>query len=127
MLVTGQAVYQTINQVRIEHHEKALVPDAMLVKAAQIKANDLLKPGCFAHQAPGCKSMWSIVRALNGSPWVLGNNLAKSYKTVEDLEAAWLRSKTHKANILDRDYRKTGIGIAHAPDGTIYVVQVFSN
>lgn len=127
MLITGQSVYQAINAVRIEHHEKALVPDALLVKAAQEKANDLLKPGCFVHQARGCKSMWSIVRALKGSPRVLGNNLAKSYKTVEDLEAAWLRSQTHRENILYKHYRKTGIGIAQAPDGTIYVVQVFSN
>lgn len=126
MLITGQNVYHAINTVRIENHERALNPDALLVKAAQQKADDMVKRGYFAHRAPlDGKTAWAFVRALRGSPEVLGENLAKCFKTNEDLIAAWKRSSTHEANILYKGYTKTGIAIAHGPD-CIYVVQFFA-
>lgn len=118
-------MFQAVNTIRIENHAKALNPDAVLVKAAQAKANDMVKRGYFAHRANDGKNAWYFVQSFKGSPQVLGENLARRFSTNEDLIAAWAKSQTHRDNLLDKGYTKTGIAIAHAPDG-IYVVQFFS-
>jgi len=125
MLITGQSVYQAINQVRVEQHLNALSPDVVLVKVANAKAQDMVKWNYFAHRSPRGKNVWSFAGGCKCS--VLGENLAKNYSTIESLENAWLVSRGHRENILWRGYRKTGIGIATAKDGTVYVVQIFSN
>lgn len=112
-MITGQAIYQAINQVRVEHHEKALSPDVCLVKEANRRAKEVAKK--FAHTGK---------RFCGRS--ISGENLAKEFKTTWGVKRAWLKSPTHKSNILDRDYRRTGIGI-YEKDGVIYVVQLFSN
>jgi len=50
-------------------------------------------------------------------------------KTFEEIAAStvygWLDSKGHRGNLLHQDYISTGIGIALADDGSIYITQLF--
>jgi uncharacterized protein YkwD len=39
----------------------------------------------------------------------------------------WMHSPSHKENILDPEWRETGIGIAFARNGEIYITEVFAN
>ena len=39
----------------------------------------------------------------------------------------WMRSTTHRENILDPDWRDTGIGVAYSRDGEIYITEVFAD
>jgi uncharacterized protein YkwD len=39
----------------------------------------------------------------------------------------WMHSPSHKENILDPEWRETGIGIAYARNGEIYITEVFAN
>ena len=112
-MISGQAVYLAINQARIEHHEKALSPDACLVREANRRAKEIASK--FAHTGK---------TYCNRS--VSGENLAKGYKSMESVKRAWMRSETHKDNLLDRDYKRTGIGI-YEEGGVTYVTQLFSN
>ena len=122
--INGQVVYNRINQIREERGIDSLAVDPILVKASQAKAKDMANRGYFSHRSPEGKNMWFFAGSCKCS--VLGENLAKKYSTVEALESAWMRSKTHRENLLDASWKKTGIGIATANDGTIYVVQYFS-
>ncbi len=97
-MISGQAVYAAINQVRVEHHEKALAPDACLVKEANRRAKEIAKKFAHAHK-PFCE------RSLSGE------NLSKGYKSTESVKSAWLKSPTHRENLLWKDYKRTGIGI----------------
>ena len=112
-MLTGQAIYQAINAVRVAHHEKALSPDACLVREANRRAKEIALK--FAHTGK---------RFCGRS--VSGENLSKGYKTTESVTGAWMRSKTHKDNLLDSDYKRTGIGI-YEKDGVTYITQLFSN
>jgi uncharacterized protein YkwD len=38
----------------------------------------------------------------------------------------WLDSKTHRGNILDKDYTEVGIGVAINEKGVIYFTQDFA-
>ena len=39
----------------------------------------------------------------------------------------WLHSPTHRENMLDPEWRVTGIGIAVSPNGEIYITEVFAD
>ena len=39
----------------------------------------------------------------------------------------WMRSPTHRENILDPEWRGTGIGIAYDRNGEIYITEVFTD
>lgn len=112
-MISGQAVYLAINQTRVEHHEKALSPDACLVKEANRRAKEVAKKFAHAHK-PFCG------RSLSGE------NLSKGYKSTESVKSAWLKSPTHRENLLWKDYKRTGIGI-YEEGGVTYVTQLFSN
>lgn len=112
-MLSGQAIYHAINGVRLEHHEKALSPDVCLVREANRRAKEVALKFAHAHK-PFCG------RSLSGE------NLSKGYKTTESVKSAWLKSPTHRENLLWKDYKRTGIGI-YEKDGVTYVVQLFSN
>lgn len=122
--INGQVVYNRINQIREERGIDSLAVDPILVKASQAKAKDMATRGYFSHRSPEGKNMWYFAGACKCK--VLGENLAKKYSSLEALESAWMRSESHKDNIVYASWKKTGIGIATARDGTTYVVQYFS-
>ena len=63
---------------------------------------------------------------LNSSDYAafhtLGENIivAPGSYTAEQLEAAWMASPPHKANILSRSFNTMGIGVFYGPDGRIW-------
>jgi len=60
----------------------------------------------------------------------IGENLFMSSPTGELPTLSvrgWMHSPSHKENILDPDWHGTGIGIAYARDGDIYITEVFTD
>ena len=55
----------------------------------------------------------------------VGENLAKGYNSPEDVMAGWMASESHRTNLLRPEWLDIGIGIAIAPNGTIYWAQEF--
>lgn len=54
-----------------------------------------------------------------------GENVAYGYATGRSaVREGWMRSEGHRANILHRGYRLTGVGAAQDDDGRWYVAQV---
>ncbi len=56
-----------------------------------------------------------------------GENIAMGYDTPQKVFNAWMNSKGHKANILNKNFKYVGFGIAPAEDGTIYWCTVLSD
>lgn len=112
-MISGQVVYHAINQIRVEQHVKALSPDACLVREANRRAKEIALK--FAHTGKRFCG-----RSLSGE------NLAKGFKSMESVQSAWLKSRTHRENLLWKDYRRTGIGL-YEKDSVTYIVQLFSN
>ena len=60
----------------------------------------------------------------------IGENLFECEPTGELASLAirgWMHSPTHRDNILDPEWRATGIGIAYASNGDIFVTEVFAD
>ncbi|MGB0431444.1 MAG: CAP domain-containing protein [Bacteroidia bacterium] len=41
--------------------------------------------------------------------------------------AGWIKSRTHKDNILNEEFDITGVGVSQADDGTVYFTQIFAS
>ncbi len=55
----------------------------------------------------------------------LGENIAMGQPTSTSAVRAWMNSKGHRANILNRGYKKIGAAAYRTPSGTIYWCQQF--
>jgi uncharacterized protein YkwD len=108
--------FQRINHDRTAHGLIGLSIQDSLMKKAQGWANHLAAHGTLQHSnvAEGADPGW----------WMLGENVG-SGPSVEAIEAAFMNSPGHRANILNTEYNWAGAGVAVAGNGTVYVVQVF--
>lgn len=121
--VRGAEVFAQVNAERTAHGLPALTVSPALVKAAQAKANDMAVNGYFAHKSPIGKCLSTFLGLAGYRYSVAGENLAQNWMETGPLVQAWMKSPTHRANILD-DFRETGIGIAEGKQGTL-IVQLF--
>ena len=114
-----------INQKRAENGEQPLRPDARLQAAAEAHVQDMLTGDYFDHVSPGGSTPVDRVRTtgyITGPPagYVIGENLAwgtLSLPTPQAIVSAWIASPGHLANVLEGQYRDTGIAImAQVPE-----------
>ncbi len=104
------------NTVRAQYGEAPLAPDAQLAESAGDKTADILNCDSFSHTACGRSfSYWIWETGYVTDPcWRIGENLAwgaGTYGTTDSIFRAWMRSPTHRANILG-DYTQVGIDTA---------------
>ncbi|WP_312519753.1 CAP domain-containing protein [Anaerospora sp.] len=101
-----------------------LKSNSKLNGVAQTYAQDMINRGFFSHYNPEGKSPFDRMQAAGISYKTAGENLAKN-TDVTAAEKAFMASSGHRANILNNTYTDVGIGVRHASDGSVYVVQEF--
>ena len=121
------AVLCLINRVRAQHGESPLLVNAELERAAEEHGGELVADDYFAHVAPNGTTPVDRVRATGYIPgsrvgYVIGENLAwgtLSLSTPQSIVAAWVASPGHLANILEAQYRDTGVGVTPAAPSSL--------
>ena len=116
------AVLCLVNRERAAHGEQPLSVSARLEAAAEGHNAEMISENYFAHISPGGESPSDRIRETGYIPgpsvgFVIGENLAwgtLSLSTPRAIVAAWVASPPHLANILEAQYRDTGIGIVPA-------------
>jgi hypothetical protein len=106
----------------------SLVENPDLMRAAQMKADDMAKNSYFAHTSPAGITPWHWFDEAGYNYSYAGENLAINYTDSLDVEYAWMHSPEHRANILNSHFSEIGIGIAQGTyEGkqTTFVVQLF--
>lgn len=102
--------------------------NAVLDAAAQLKADDMAKNSYFSHESPTGVTPWHWFEVA-GYPFVhAGENLAVYFTDSDEVVDAWMKSPTHRANIVNSQYREIGIGTArgvYKGYETVFVVQLF--
>ena len=117
------------NRERSAHGLPLLRENAKLRRAARAHSEDMVQGGFFAHESRSGADM--SVRILEtgyarNRGWSLGENIAwgtGSLGTAGSIQRAWMESPGHRANILRRQFREIGIGIAigaPAPSGGLH-------
>ena len=93
--------------------------DDKLMAAAKAKLFDMLKQDYFAHRTPDGRQPWAFMQAAGYRFQVAAENLAKGYDNEPELQRAWMKSRGHRANILNPLF--TEIGVADA-NGIVVVL-----
>lgn len=127
--ITPEKIIELTNQERIKSGLTILTSNPLLNKAALNKANDIILNQNFGHTINGKKfSGWIKEAGYNYT--AAGENLAIDFASSERIISAWLNSETHRANILNKDYKEIGVAIIEGEyknENTIIVVQIFGN
>jgi uncharacterized protein YkwD len=90
-----------------------------LAEVAGRYARQMVRDRFFDHTSPGGSTMVSRIRSTSYlrdvASWTVGENLAWGSgpkATPRATVQAWMRSASHRANLLDRRFNDVGIGIA---------------
>lgn len=126
--VTPAAIAQLTNQARKSNHVAALRTNALLTKAAEAKAGDMANRQYFAHISPVGVTPWAWFKQAGYSYTYAGENLALDFIQAEDIISAWLKSSSHRRNILSTKYKDIGVAVTEAKINgvnSLVVVQMF--
>ena len=104
-----------MNVERRRHGRRSLSLEPRLATAAGMHARSMVRSGWFAHG-----SVATRLRNVGYRSPVVGENMAWGIGSLASPRAimrSWMRSPSHRANILSRRYRAVGIGIARGLPG----------
>jgi len=120
------------NEVRQQYDLPIVQEDSLLDKAAQEKAQDMLKNKYFDHFSPTGISPWYWIDKSGYDYYYAGENLAMNFLDSEEVINGWLNSPSHKENLLNKDYKDIGIAVLSGDFNNeginrILVVQMFGS
>jgi hypothetical protein len=102
------------NAIRGQNHEASLANNFALTRAAQSKANDMVKQNYWSHTSPNGEQPWQFIQAAGYQYSVAGENLAYGFDSSDATLTAWMNSTEHRANVLNTSYTQVGFGVAKA-------------
>ena len=116
-----QEVFNLINQQRTNQGLSALKVDYEVQNVARIKAKDMVSSNYFSHNSPTYGSPFDMLNSFKVKYSTAGENIAGNSSNSGAVNA-WMNSSGHRANILNKSYNYTGIGVVSSPTyGKIYV------
>lgn len=121
---------EVIRLVNIERSKAGLSPfetSNELSKVARIKSKDMADNKYFSHTSPTYGSPFDMMKHYNIKYNTAGENIAMGHLSAESVVKGWMNSPGHKANILNKNFNKIGVGAYTASNNTIYWTQMFTN
>lgn len=113
-----RAFVRKVNRERAKRGLAKLKLDTQLSKPSKLHTKEMIAEGTIHHTPDD-------VLAKRVTKWeVLGENVGAG-GSVKSLHRAFMRSPSHKANILFRDFRYVGVGAKRTPNGKLWVTFTF--
>jgi uncharacterized YkwD family protein len=103
-------VVTLVNQERAKAGLKALQVDTLLNKVATEKARDMDVNNYFSHTSPTYGSPFDMMKTFGVKYSYAGENIASGQPTPARVMQDWMNSPGHKANILNANFTKIGVG-----------------
>lgn len=125
---TERRAFSATNEVRARNGVLPLSWDGDLCRLARTHSEKMARLGFFAHETPEGLRLKDRARAAGLRFRVIGENIAYNQGVGDPGTFAvqrWMISSGHRANILSREFRSSGIGSFVARDGKVYVTQIF--
>lgn len=121
--VPGSKVEQVaalVNEERAKAGLSLLTLDPELSANAMVRAQEIIEK--FDHTRPDGSSFSTAITI----PWrTVGENIAYGQSSPEAVMNAWMNSSGHRANILQANFSKIGVGVVES-GGRLYWVQLFA-
>lgn len=124
----AQDVIRLTNEARRAQNLPVVSENNLLNEAAKKKAADMIKQDYFAHTSPAGLSPWYWLQKVNYPYKYAGENLAINYTSAKEQQAAWMKSSSHRKNILNANFQEIGVAVvAGKIDGAevLLTVQLF--
>jgi uncharacterized protein YkwD len=102
----------------------ALVADEGLAVVARAHSADMRDRGFFDHDNPD--GLDPFDRAKQVGLTAHAENIAWGQPNATEVMADWMTSSGHRANILDCDLSRLGVGVAHGSSGGPWWTQLFA-
>ena len=116
------------NEQRAKNNLNELKPDSDLTKAAQDKADDMIKNNYWSHVSPAGLEPWHFFNLAGYDYSYAGENLAKNFNDSQAVVKAWMNSTSHRENMLNANYTDIGFAVVNGElqgYDTTLVVQFF--
>ncbi|WP_030753533.1 CAP domain-containing protein [Streptomyces sp. NRRL F-5135] len=110
------AVLAMVNDERAKAGCKPLRADSGLARLAQKFSDDMAARGFFDHTDPDGKTPWDRADKA-GVKGLGGENIARGQSSADAVMESWMNSDGHRANILNCDYTRLGVGVHYGPGG----------
>lgn len=128
--VLSEGTYQEeilalVNKERTQRGLSPLSLSKEISKVAVEKSKDMAISNYFAHESPNYGSPFDMMRKFGIKFRAGGENIAMGYRTPADVMKGWMNSPGHKANILNTNFNKIGIGMYKSQ--SIYWTQMFTD
>lgn len=101
-------ILEEVNEEREDVGVEPLVLSQALTDAAQIRSTEIISN--YSHTRPDGSSCFT---AITKSYWTMGENIYSSPATAEDAVEGWMNSEGHRANILNSNFTKLGVGYTY--------------
>ena len=106
-----------VNHYRVEHGIRRLHENHDVDRTAQRHAVAMKNARTLFHSS----NMWTKLRGHHAKYW--GENVGMG-PSVWKVFKGWVRSSEHRANMLSRRYRSSGIGVAYA-HGCYWITMIY--
>lgn len=125
--ISKQKIVDITNKKRTEYNTDRLRLNNRLSKAAREKATSILKEQIFKHNINGNDFIFWIKNSGYKYERV-GENLAIDFLHPQDVIDGWMKSSSHRKNLLNPEYQEIGVAILkgkYQQTPTTLVVQIF--
>ena len=127
--VEEMEIFRLVNAERVQQRLRPLDWDGDVADLARDHSRQMARGGFFAHQDREGRTVVDRASERRLGGWSkIGENLFMCDE-IDGFERysvrGWLKSPSHRKNMLDREWTTTGIGVYRSRDGRIYVTQVF--
>lgn len=126
--IASSVLIDLTNESRLASNEPPLIRNLKLDQAAELKGKDMAGKEYFSHNSPEGVTPWHWFKEVGYNFLYAGENLAINFTDSSDVEEAWLNSPTHRANIMNVEFREIGTAAVkgtYKNYPTIYIVQMF--
>lgn len=119
-----QRVLELVNQERAKYGLRALVYNGVLDRAAEKHNAQQVRTQTMAHDGIGDGTPGERIRAEGfRSAW--GENVAVGQRSPEQVVREWMASPSHRANILNPNFRQLGVAFQVGTNGVPFWAQEF--
>ena len=123
----AKEVLKLVNTERAKQKLEALTLDTKLNNVAQLKAEDMRNNNYFDHNSPTYGSPFDLMRSQGVNYRSAGENIAAGQTSAQQVMRDWMNSSGHRANIMNPNYTKLGVGYATGGNMKFYWVQEFTS
>lgn len=120
----AEEVLRLVNIERSKAGLSSLTTNATLKAAADKRAQETAVS--FSHTRPNGSKFSTVLQEYGISYRTAGENIAYGQRSPQEVVTGWMNSPGHRANILNGNFNKIGIGV-YKSNGVIYWSQLFTN